>query len=75
MGASYGTAKSSIGLAAMGVLKPHLVMKSLYGIFFFLIKFFFSVLGDGSPKNGSPMRTEIFLFSFFAVGDFKKKFY
>eukprot|EP00161_Ancyromonas_sigmoides_P005886 TRINITY_DN16665_c0_g1_i1.p1 TRINITY_DN16665_c0_g1~~TRINITY_DN16665_c0_g1_i1.p1 ORF type:complete len:173 (+),score=41.35 TRINITY_DN16665_c0_g1_i1:127-645(+) len=32
MGSSYGTAKASIGLSAMGVMKPHLVMKSLIGV-------------------------------------------
>ena len=28
-GASYGTAKSSIGIASMGVLKPDMIVKSI----------------------------------------------
>ncbi len=29
MGAAYGTAKSGVGIASMGVLKPDLIMKSI----------------------------------------------
>lgn len=29
MGASYGTAKSGVGIASMGVMRPELVMKSI----------------------------------------------
>ena len=29
LGAAYGTAKSGIGIASMGVLKPELIMKSI----------------------------------------------
>ena len=29
MGAAYGTAKSGVGVAAMGVMRPELVMKSI----------------------------------------------
>ena len=29
MGAAYGTAKSGVGIAAMGVFRPELVMKSI----------------------------------------------
>ena len=29
MGADYGTAKSGVGVAAMGVMRPELVMKSI----------------------------------------------
>ena len=29
MGASYGTAKSGVGIASMGVLKPELIFKSI----------------------------------------------
>lgn len=29
MGAAYGTAKSGVGIASMGVLRPELVMKSI----------------------------------------------
>jgi V-type H+-transporting ATPase proteolipid subunit len=29
LGASYGTAKSGVGISSMGVLKPELVMKSI----------------------------------------------
>ncbi len=29
MGAAYGTAKSGVGIAAMGVMRPELVMKSI----------------------------------------------
>ncbi len=28
LGASYGTAKSGVGIAAMGVLRPDLIVKS-----------------------------------------------
>ena len=28
-GAAYGTAKSGVGIASMGVLKPDLIMKSI----------------------------------------------
>jgi V-type H+-transporting ATPase proteolipid subunit len=30
LGASYGTAKSGVGIAAMGVLRPDLIVKSAY---------------------------------------------
>ncbi|KAG2263806.1 hypothetical protein Bca52824_070885 [Brassica carinata] len=29
MGAAYGTAKSGVGVASMGVMRPELVMKSI----------------------------------------------
>jgi V-type H+-transporting ATPase proteolipid subunit len=29
LGASYGTAKSGVGIAAMGVLRPDLIVKSM----------------------------------------------
>merc|ERR1712182_35183 len=29
MGAAYGTAKSGVGIAAMGVMRPELIMKSI----------------------------------------------
>jgi len=29
LGAAYGTAKSGVGIASMGVLKPDLIMKSI----------------------------------------------
>jgi V-type H+-transporting ATPase 16kDa proteolipid subunit len=29
LGAAYGTAKSGVGIASMGVLKPELIMKSI----------------------------------------------
>lgn len=29
LGASYGTAKSGVGISSMGVLKPELIMKSI----------------------------------------------
>ena len=29
MGAAYGTAKSGVGIASMGVLKPEMVMRSI----------------------------------------------
>lgn len=29
IGSAYGTAKSGVGIAAMGVMKPHMVMKSI----------------------------------------------
>lgn len=29
MGAAYGTAKSGVGIASMGVMRPELVMKSI----------------------------------------------
>ena len=32
LGAAYGTAKSGIGIASMGVLKPDLIMKSIVPI-------------------------------------------
>ena len=32
MGAAYGTAKSGIGIASMGVLKPDMIMKSIVPI-------------------------------------------
>lgn len=30
LGASYGTAKSGVGIAAMGVLRPDLIVKSVH---------------------------------------------
>lgn len=30
LGASYGTAKSGVGIAAMGVLRPDLIVKSAF---------------------------------------------
>ena len=32
LGASYGTAKSGVGIASMGVLKPELIFKSIVPI-------------------------------------------
>lgn len=32
LGASYGTAKSGVGIAAMGVLRPDLIVKSKLAI-------------------------------------------
>ncbi len=32
MGASYGTAKSGVGISSMGVLKPELIFKSIVPI-------------------------------------------
>ena len=29
-GAAYGTAKSGVGISAMGVLRPDLIVKSMY---------------------------------------------
>ena len=32
LGAAYGTAKSGIGIASMGILKPDMIMKSIVPI-------------------------------------------
>lgn len=32
-GAAYGTAKAGVGISAMGVLRPDLIVKSTYMIF------------------------------------------
>jgi V-type H+-transporting ATPase proteolipid subunit len=32
LGASYGTAKSGVGIAAMGVLRPDLIVKSMFNL-------------------------------------------
>ena len=36
MGAAYGTAKSGVGIASMGVLKPDLIMKSIIPVVIFI---------------------------------------
>lgn len=45
-GASYGTAKAGVGIVAAGVLRPDLIVRSMYSSFFFssravLLAFFF----------------------------------
>ena len=37
LGAAYGTAKSGVGIASMGVLKPDLIMKSIIPVVIFII--------------------------------------
>eukprot|EP00362_Geleiidae_sp_MMETSP1317_P002258 CAMPEP_0201281306 /NCGR_PEP_ID=MMETSP1317-20130820/2269_1 /ASSEMBLY_ACC=CAM_ASM_000770 /TAXON_ID=187299 /ORGANISM="Undescribed Undescribed, Strain Undescribed" /LENGTH=76 /DNA_ID=CAMNT_0047590809 /DNA_START=37 /DNA_END=267 /DNA_ORIENTATION=- len=32
LGAAYGTAKSGVGISSMGVLKPDLIMKSIFPV-------------------------------------------
>jgi len=38
LGAAYGTAKSGVGIASMGVLKPDLIMKSIIPVVKILYK-------------------------------------
>jgi len=38
LGAAYGTAKSGVGIASMGVLKPDLIMKSIIPVVEILYK-------------------------------------
>ncbi|KAG1666402.1 hypothetical protein FOA52_006511 [Chlamydomonas sp. UWO 241] len=60
MGAAYGTAKSGVGIASMGVMRPELVMKSIVpvvmagvlGIYGLIIAVIIStgVVAPGGPK-------------------------
>ncbi len=45
MGAAYGTAKSGVGIASMGVLKPDLIMKSIIPVVLIIIKVMAGILG------------------------------
>jgi V-type H+-transporting ATPase proteolipid subunit len=35
LGAAYGTLKSGVGIASIGVLKPEMIMKSIVPVVFF----------------------------------------
>merc|ERR1711990_107268 len=58
MGAAYGTAKSSIGISAVGVLKPELIMRSIIpvvmagivGIYGLIVSIIISMAMSGSAK-------------------------
>jgi V-type H+-transporting ATPase 16kDa proteolipid subunit len=51
MGAAYGTAKSGVGIASMGVMRPELVMKSIVPVVMA------GVLGKWSPGYALNPRT------------------
>jgi F0F1-type ATP synthase membrane subunit c/vacuolar-type H+-ATPase subunit K len=61
MGAAYGTAKSGVGIASMGVMRPELVMKSIVpvvmagvlGIYGLIIAVIISTGGKILLKNGA----------------------
>lgn len=61
MGASYGTAKSGVGIASMGVMRPELVMKSIVpvvmagvlGIYGLIIAVIISTGGALGCKGGA----------------------
>lgn len=36
-GAAYGTAKSGVGISAMGVLRPDLIVKSMFKLMFITV--------------------------------------
>ena len=40
LGAAYGTAKSGVGIASMGVMRPDMIMKHLASISFRILFFF-----------------------------------
>lgn len=62
MGAAYGTAKSGVGIASMGVMRPELVMKSIVpvvmagvlGIYGLIIAV---IISTGGAFHGSHMET------------------
>lgn len=69
MGAAYGTAKSGVGIASMGVMRPELVMKSIVpvvmagvlGIYGLIIAVIISTGGEcccvvNDAGNSSPAR-------------------
>jgi V-type H+-transporting ATPase proteolipid subunit len=59
MGAAYGTAKSGVGIASMGVMRPELVMKSIVpvvmagvlGIYGLIIAVIISTNGEGGAED------------------------
>jgi F0F1-type ATP synthase membrane subunit c/vacuolar-type H+-ATPase subunit K len=59
MGAAYGTAKSGVGIASMGVMRPELVMKSIVpvvmagvlGIYGLIIAVIISTNGEGDLRG------------------------
>jgi V-type H+-transporting ATPase proteolipid subunit len=59
MGAAYGTAKSGVGIASMGVMRPELVMKSIVpvvmagvlGIYGLIIAVIISTGGESPPSG------------------------
>lgn len=59
MGAAYGTAKSGVGIASMGVMRPELVMKSIVpvvmagvlGIYGLIIAVIISTGGGFAPSG------------------------
>ena len=51
MGAAYGTAKSGVGIAAMGVFRPELVMKSIVPVV--MAGVFTSLDGRGTPVDAA----------------------
>jgi len=61
MGAAYGTAKSGVGIASMGVMRPELVMKSIVpvvmagvlGIYGLIIAVIIST-NSASPRGSAP---------------------
>lgn len=61
MGAAYGTAKSGVGIASMGVMRPELVMKSIVpvvmagvlGIYGLIIAVIISTGGGWTPCTPS----------------------
>lgn len=68
MGAAYGTAKSGVGIASMGVMRPELVMKSIVpvvmagvlGIYGLIIAVIISTGGEHWEAGGSRSRMQGF---------------
>lgn len=64
MGAAYGTAKSGVGIASMGVMRPELVMKSIVpvvmagvlGIYGLIIAV---IISTGGEERRSPKRLPV----------------
>merc|ERR1712212_1289308 len=72
MGAAYGTAKSGVGIAAMAIMKPERIMKSVIPIIMAGIVAIYgvvvAVLISGRTKNGNLMDDFVNLGAGLAVG-------
>lgn len=85
-GAAYGTAKSGVGIASMGVMRPELVMKSIVpvvmagvlGIYGLIIAV---IISTGSEyllygwREGVRERKELFFFVFFCQRSRSRPFF
>lgn len=65
MGAAYGTAKSGVGIASMGVMRPELVMKSIVPVVMAGVLGIYGLIIAVIITTGSTLKFNFFKFHYF----------